>query len=444
MQTLLQGAKVYNGHGFDVTDILVRDGIIAAVAPNITAPDTTVYKFHNKYIFPGFVDVHVHFREPGFSYKEDIKTGSLAAAAGGYTDVCTMPNLSPVPDSAEHLKEETDAISEKAVINVYPYGSLSKGEEGKEISDLEAMAGSVIGFSDDGKGLASDDIMREAMLRSKALGKPIAAHCEDMSVIGGSCVHDGVVARHLGIRGISSESEWKMVERDIELARETGCAYHVCHVSTKESVELIKKAKAAGVNVTCETGPHYLLLDENDILGELEKLEAQGLTKEEAAAGLGRFKMNPPLRTREDREALVEGLKNGIIDMIATDHAPHAAEEKAKGILGGPMGVVGLENAFAVLYTGLVKTGVITLERLIELMCKAPAERFSIESTACDDNGISEGATAKLCVFDLEEEHTIEPASFASKGRYTPFDGQRVWGRCLMTVCGSVVNIPEM
>lgn len=443
MQTLLCGAQVYTEQGFVKADVLISDGIVAAVVPSSlggtfgiggTTPDR-IFELNNRYIFPGFVDVHVHLREPGFSYKEDIATGTAAAAAGGYTDVCAMPNLQPVPDSREHLNEELNA-ADKAIVHVHPYASLSVGEQGRELSDIEDIACDAVAFSDDGRGLADDGLMRSAMLRVKACGRLIAAHCEDMTVIGGANIHDGKTAALLGIRGISSESEWRMVARDIGLARETGCPYHVCHVSTAESVGLIRQAKAEGVDITCETGPHYLLLDEDDIVRELAP-EGAGISPEDLkarAAELGRFKMNPPLRGSSDREALIEGLKDGTIDMIATDHAPHSLEEKSGGLLHGPMGVVGLECAFPVLYTGLVKTGVITLEKLVDIMTTVPAERFGIVS------GIKEGNPANLCVYDLDAEYTIDPSRFASKGRFTPFEGRRVKGRCLMTVCdGEIV-----
>ena len=432
MQTLLRGGLVFDGTGFKHSDILICGGIISSIvpsaspagegmcgAPHASAAADKVIELNNRYVFPGVVDVHVHFREPGFTYKEDIETGTAAAAAGGYTDVCAMPNLNPVPDSPAHLAAELGAIKEKALIGVRPYGSLSVGEKGETLSQIEAMAPDVIAFSDDGKGLADDALMRRAMERVKKTGRLIAAHCEDMTVIGGAYVHDGAVAGKLGIKGITSESEWKMIERDVRLAKVTGCPYHVCHVSTERSVEIIRRAKADGVDVTCETGPHYLILDENDILKALEK---------ERPEDLGRFKMNPPLRTAQDREALVEGLLDGTIDMIATDHAPHATEEKAKGLLGAPMGVVGLECAFPVMYEAFVKTGKLSLERLVELMSTAPAKRFGIES------GIREGAKANLCVYDLNDEYTVSPDTFMSKGRFTPFDGAKVSARCVMTV----------
>ena len=364
-------------------------------------------------VLPGFVDVHVHLREPGFSYKETVVTGTAAAARGGYTAVCAMPNLNPVPDSLEHLAMQEALIRDGACIDTYPYGAISVGEKGEELADLEGMASRVIAFSDDGKGVQSEDMMREAMLRAKALGKIIAAHCEDNSLLHGGCIHDGVFAKEHGLPGICSESEYGPIARDLKLAAETGCAYHVCHISTKESVELIRRAKAAGVDVTCETGPHYLIM--NDSMLEDD----------------GRFKMNPPIRSEEDRLALIEGIADGTIDMIATDHAPHSAEEKAGGLRSSLMGIVGLETAFPLLYTHLVEKGIISLERLTELMCTAPAKRFGIPAGFENDS---------FTVFRTDKEYKIDPAEFASMGRNTPFTGWTVRGRCALTVChGKIV-----
>ena len=465
MKTLLSNAKVFTHGSFLETNVLIEDGVVFSLSDSIDVlaadPSVSVIDYSGKYIFPGFVDVHVHFREPGFLYKEDIATGSKAAAHGGYTHVFTMPNLNPVPDSIENMNEELKAIHEKACVKVYPYASITKGEKGEELVDFEEMAeyfellddgktddfenkapsGAIrlAGFSDDGTGVEAANHMEEAMTRVAALGGIISAHCEIKGILGGKNVHDGVLAKELGYQGISSESEWKMVERDIALSKETGCRYHVCHVSTKESVELIRKAKKDGVDITCETGPHYLLLNDEDVLAEVlkdkltksqDKAEAQS---ESSAAneykikyGLGRFKMNPPIRSEEDRKALIEGIKDGTVDMIATDHAPHSFEEKSKGF-DGPMGVVGLECAFPVLYTGLVKTGVISLEKLIDLMSIKPSERFDVE------HGIEAGMPADLTVFDLDEEYVIDPDTFASKGRFTPFEGRKVFGRCIAT-----------
>ena len=355
-------------------------------------------------IVPGLCDVHVHFREPGFSYKETIASGSAAAAHGGYTAVCTMPNLDPVPDSAEHLQVQLDAIKRGAAIKVLPYGAITVGEKGEKLADMEAMSDKVCAFSDDGKGVQNDEMMREAMTAAKRLGKIIAAHCEDNSLLCGGYIHDGEYAKAHGHRGISSASEYKQIERDLRLAEETGCAYHVCHISTKESVELIRQAKAHGVNVTCETAPHYLVLCDEDMQED------------------GRFKMNPPLRSREDKKALIEGIKDGTIDMIATDHAPHSAEEKGRGLEKSLMGVVGLETAFPVLYTELVMKNIITLDRLVELMSFKPKERFGIDTNN------------DFAVFDISEAYKIDPENFLSMGRATPFAGREVFGRCLLTV----------
>ncbi len=355
-------------------------------------------------IFPGFCDVHVHFREPGFSYKETMESGSRAAARGGYTAVCAMPNLNPVPDSPEHLQQELNLIRDSAVIRVYPYGAITVGERGEQLADLEGLSRDVVAFSDDGKGVQDPEMMRSAMITARGLGQIIAAHCEDNSLLRGGYIHDGAWAAAHGHRGICSESEWRPIARDLELAAETGCAYHVCHISCRESVELIRKAKRSGVDVTCETAPHYLLLDENDLREE------------------GRFKMNPPIRSRDDREALLEGLTDGTIDMIATDHAPHSPEEKSRGLEGSAFGIVGLETAFPLLYTGLVRRGILSLDRLVELMAVAPRKRF----------GLPLGAD--FCVWDLDEVSRIDPADFLSQGKATPFEGWEVFGKCVLTV----------
>lgn len=359
-------------------------------------------------VFPGFCDVHVHFREPGFSYKETILSGSRAAAAGGYTDVCTMPNLKPVPDSAEHLNEQLALIKRDALINVHPYASITEGQRGEKLSDMEALAGSCVAFSDDGRGVQDEGLMKEAMRRAKALGKTIVAHCEVTDLLNGGYIHDGVYAAAHGHKGICSESEWKMIERDIKLASQTGCAYHVCHISCKESVEVIRQAKKNGTDITCETAPHYLTLDENDLRED------------------GRFKMNPPLRAKEDREALIEGIIDGTVDMIATDHAPHSAEEKSKGLAGSAFGIVGLETAFPVLYTELVKTGMIPINKLIALLCEAPRGRFGI-------------APDGFSVWRLDKEYTVDPEKFLSKGRATPYAGKTLSGECVLTVCGNKI-----
>ena len=374
--------------------------------PAEAACGSIVRKTDGVFIFPGFCDVHVHFREPGFSYKETIETGSRAAAAGGYTAVCAMPNLNPVPDSVSRLEEEEKLIGAAGrIVDVYPYAALTVGEKGAEAAALEELAPRVIAFSDDGKGVQSESMMRSLMERCRGLGKIIAAHCEDERLLHGGYIHDGVYARAHRHRGICSEREWGPIARDLKLAKETGCAYHVCHISCWESVKLIRQAKRDGVDVTCETAPHYLLLDENDLQED------------------GRFRMNPPLRSKEDREALVEGLLDGTIDMIATDHAPHSAEEKSRGLAGSAFGVVGLECAFPVLYTGLVEPGILPLEKLIGLMALAPRERFGIPLREGD-----------RCEWDLDETYEIDPETFLSKGRATPFAGRQVCGRCLRTM----------
>lgn len=410
---VIKGCEVFTDGRFVPSDVEVDGGIVSRVEPGIVpAQGIPVFNFDNCRIVPGLVDVHVHLREPGFSYKETMATGTAAAARGGYTAVCAMPNLNPVPDSAEHLAAELEAIRRGASVAVYPYGALTVGERGEEMADIAALAGSVAAFSDDGRGVQSADMMRECMRAVAGTGKILAAHCEVNALLNGGYIHDGEYARAHGHRGICSESEWREVERDLSLAAETGCAFHVCHVSTKESVELIRQAKRRGVDVTAETAPHYLLLTDADLQED------------------GRFKMNPPLRGEADRAALIEALLDGTIDMIATDHAPHSAEEKSRGLEKSAMGVVGLECAFAVLYTGLVETGVLTLERLTELMSCAPARRFKLPG-----GEIKAGSPADLAVFDTDTEYTIDPAEFASMGRATPFEGWRVKGKCLMTVC---------
>ena len=356
-------------------------------------------------VFPGFCDVHVHFREPGFSYKETVKTGSQAAARGGYTAVCTMPNLNPVPDSIENLKLQRDIIERDACIHVYPYGAITVGEKGETLADIEGMAPMVCGFSDDGRGVQRDDMMKDAMVRAKAQGKMIVAHCEVNDLLRGGYIHDGEYAKRHGHRGICSESEWAQIARDIELIRETGCAYHVCHISTKESVDIIRRAKAEGLDITCETGPHYLVMNDSMLQEH------------------GRFKMNPPIRSEEDRKALLEGILDGTIDMLATDHAPHSEEEKSRGLEKSVFGIVGLETAFPIMYTYLVKPGIMTMERLLEVMVDNPRKRF----------GLPLGKD--FSVWDLEEEYEIDPEEFVSMGKATTFNGWKVNGRCVATVC---------
>lgn len=399
MEFIFKNAHIYNNGAFEIKDFTAKLNDTDPSAGSLSA-------FNNIYVFPAFCDVHVHFREPGFFYKETVRTGSLSAARGGYTDVCTMPNLKPVPDSIENIKLQLDIIEKTAAIRVHPYAAITKGEMGQELVDFEAIAPYCIAFSDDGRGVQSADMMRAAMLKARELGKIIAAHCEDNSLLDGGYIHKGEYAAKHGHKGISSESEWRQIERDLKLAKETGCKYHICHISTAESVELIRKAKAEGVDVTCETGPHYLVLSDKDLEED------------------GRFKMNPPLRSERDRLALIEGIKDGTIDMIATDHAPHSQDEKSRGLEKSLMGVVGLETAFPVLYTYLVKEGIITLERLIELMAVNPRKRFGIEKTN------------DVCVFALDSEYTVDPNKFMTMGRSTPFAGRRVFGKNLITVCG--------
>jgi len=414
MKTIYKNCKLHTSRS-DIgrADIFIDTDASSVCVSDSFDPDmnTRVCDGSSFHIFPGFADVHVHLREPGFSYKETIRTGTLASAHGGYTAVCSMPNLNPTPDSPENIKAQLDIIEKDAVIGVYPYGTITVGEKGEVMADLEGMAEYAVGFSDDGRGVQNREMMKEAMRRAKALGKVIAAHCEDNSLLNGGYIHDGEYAKAHGHRGICSESEWGPIARDIELIRETGCAYHVCHISTKESVELIRRAKAEGLDITCETGPHYLILDDGDLQEH------------------GRFKMNPPLRSREDRMALIEGLKDGTIDMIATDHAPHSAEEKSKGLEKSMMGVVGIESAFSLCYTHLVKTGIITLEKLIELLHDNPCSRFGIENEF----------PANFTVFDLDESDTINPDNFLSMGKATPFEGYTVNGVCKLTVAGGKI-----
>ena len=413
MSTVFKNAKIYQDGKFLIRDIKLQDALFKADV------------IDNCLILPGFADVHVHLREPGFSYKETIRTGTMAAARGGYTVVCPMPNLDPVPDSREHLEEELQIIRRDSVVRAIPYGAITRGEQGQQLSDMEAMAADVCAYSDDGRGVQSADMMRQAMMRARNLGKLIAAHCEVNELLLGGYIHDGTYAAAHGHKGISSASEYEQIARDIELARETGCSYHVCHISTRESVELIRRAKAQGVDITCETGPHYLLLCEDDLQED------------------GRFKMNPPLRSAQDREALIRGILDGTIDMIATDHAPHSAMEKAKGLKDSAMGIVGLESAFALLYTYLVLPGVISLEKLVELMAVNPRRRFCLPDYR-KDGSETPLDLQDFTVFEVDTPYHIDPEEFLSMGRATPFAGWEVRGRCLLTVCqGEVVYAEE-
>ena len=414
MRYLLQNAQLLSSGGvFRAADVLLSGGRIVSIGDRISChADAVSIDLHKAVLFPGFVDVHVHLREPGFSYKETIRTGTLAAAHGGFAHVAAMPNLDPVPDCAAALAVQRAIIEKDALVHVHPYGAVSVGEKGERLADLDGLAPGVIAFSDDGRGVQSESLMREAMTRCHALGKILAAHCEDNSLLHGGYIHDGAYARAHGHRGICSESEWGPITRDLRLAEETGCAYHVCHVSTKESVALIRAAKRRGVDVTCETAPHYLTFTDEDLQED------------------GRFKMNPPLRAREDRDALIEGLLDGTIDMLVTDHAPHSREEKARGLEKSAMGVVGLETSFAASYTALVQTGILPLEKLVDLMHGAPMRRFGCGTE------LAEGQPADLTAFDLTKTYTVDPEMFLTMGRATPFAGRALTGVCKLTMIG--------
>ena len=418
MRLLLTGGSVFRGGRFHSLEIAVSEGRIVSVSPSLPREGASVIELDNCFIVPGFVDVHVHLREPGFSYKETVASGTAAAAAGGYTALCAMPNLSPVPDSPENLSAEREAIERDAAVRVYPYGAITRGEKGAELADLEGLAPLVPGFSDDGRGVQSREMMRAAMELARKLDRPIVAHCEDESLLTkGWCVHDGEFAKRHGLPGNDPASEWKQVERDIQLVRETGCRYHVCHISTKESVALIRAAKKEGLPVTCETGPHYLCLCDEDLEDH------------------GRFRMNPPIRSAADRDALIAGLLDGTVDCVATDHAPHSAEEKAKGLRGSLNGVVGLECAFPVLYTELVKTGKVPLEVILNALCVNPRRIFNLPG-----GEIEEGQPADLTVLPLDHEGVVDPAGFRSLGRATPFEGRKVDAAVVMTlVDGNIV-----
>ena len=413
MMALFRSALVVENGTVKQLDMLFDGSSLSVFRGDVSNFDASSI-FDNTVIVPGLCDVHVHLREPGFSYKETIATGTLASARGGYTAVCSMPNLDPTPDSRENLDKQLEIIRRDAVIPVFPYGTITKGERGEELADLDDIASDVIGFSDDGRGVQNTEMMIAAMEKAKSLSKMIVAHCEDNSLLRGGYIHDGEYAAAHGHRGICSESEWGQIRRDLELAEKCGCAYHVCHISTKESVEVIRQAKARGVNVTCETGPHYIVLDDSYLQEN------------------GRFKMNPPLRSPDDREAILLGILDGTIDMIATDHAPHSAEEKSRGLEKSAMGVVGIETAFPIMYTRFVKPGIISLERLVELMSETPRKRFNITS----DPGFA--------VFEVSKEYEIDSDEFLSKGRATPFEGEKVYGRCLLTVYDGRVVYSEI
>lgn len=397
-------------------DIAIENGRIARIADSIGLRDgDSAIDARGMIASSGLVDVHVHLREPGYGYKERIATGTAAAARGGYTTVCAMPNLDPVPDCEENLQRELDIIARDACVKVIPYAAITRGRRGVELVDFHKLKNKVAAFSDDGSGVQRDDVMRQAMQAAADDDFIIAAHCEVDELLRGGYIHDGNYAARNGHRGICSESEWRQIERDIALAEQTGCRYHVCHISTKESVELIRRAKSRGVRITCETAPHYLLFTDEDLQED------------------GRWKMNPPIRSAADREALRRGIIDGTIDMIATDHAPHSAEEKSRGLERSAMGVVGLETAFPVLYTNLVCTGMISLGRLFELMSANPRREFRL------GGALAEGEAADIVLFDLDAEYRIDPSEFASMGRSTPFDGMTVKGRTFMTMVGDRV-----
>ena len=408
---VLKGGRVFSGGKSFEADVVVCGDRIAEVTPEAAIlPGDKVVDCRGRWVTAGLVDLHVHLREPGFSSKETIATGTAAAAHGGFTTVCAMPNLEPAPDSLENLRRETEIIERDAVVKVLPYATITRRRAGREIVDFAALKPYVAAFSDDGSGVQDDDMMLAAMRAAAANDCIIAAHCEVNSLLHGGYIHDGAYAAAHGHKGISSESEWRQIERDIKLAEQTGCRYHVCHISTKESVALIRDAKRSGVRITCETGPHYLTMCDADLREE------------------GRFKMNPPIRSAADRDALIEGVQDGTIDVIATDHAPHTAEEKSRGLAGSAMGVVGLETSFAVIYTKLVMAGIISPERMIELMAEAPRRIFTL------GGGLAAGEKADIAVFDLDNEFTVDPATFLSKGRSTPFEGWRLHGQTILTL----------
>ena len=408
---VLKGGRVFSGGKSFEADVVVCGDRIAEVTPEAAIlPGDKIVDCRGRWVSAGLVDLHVHLREPGFSSKETIATGTAAAAHGGFTTVCAMPNLEPAPDSLENLRRETEIIERDAVVKVLPYATITRRRAGREIVDFAALKPYVAAFSDDGSGVQDDDMMLAAMRAAAANDCIIAAHCEVNSLLHGGYIHDGAYAAAHGHKGISSESEWRQIERDIKLAEQTGCRYHVCHISTKESVALIRDAKRSGVRITCETGPHYLTMCDADLREE------------------GRFKMNPPIRSAADRNALIEGVQDGTIDVIATDHAPHTAEEKSRGLAGSAMGVVGLETSFAVIYTKLVMAGIISPERMIELMAEAPRRIFTL------GGGLAAGEKADIAVFDLDNEFTVDPATFLSKGRSTPFEGWRLHGQTILTL----------
>ena len=409
---LLKGGLLVGGGSSMKGDVLIENGQIADIAPSIDVVDeaTEVVNVEDCVVTYGLADVHVHLREPGFSAKETIASGTLAAAHGGYTTVCAMPNLSPAPDAVGTIAVEQQMIDEQAVVEVLPFATITTGRRGEQVVDVEALKDLSCGFSDDGSGVQIDEVMLDAMHRVAAVDGIIAAHCEENSLLRGGYIHDGEYAKAHGHKGICSESEWAPIARDVEMVAKTSCRYHVCHVSAKESVEIIRQAKKRGLPVTCETGPHYLVFSDADLQED------------------GRFKMNPPIRSAEDRDALLKGILDGTIECIATDHAPHTAEEKSKGLKGSTMGVVGLETAFAVTYTHLVRTGMITLEKAVELLCDNPRRIFRL------GGALRKGERADIAVFDVREPYKVDSQTFLSKGKSTPFEGMEVYGRCVMTL----------
>ena len=409
---LLKGGLLVGGGSSMKGDVLIENGLIADIAPSIDVVDeaTEVVNVEDCVVTYGLADVHVHLREPGFSAKETIASGTLAAAHGGYTTVCAMPNLSPAPDAVETIAVEQQMIDEQAVVEVLPFATITTGRRGEQVVDVEALKDLSCGFSDDGSGVQIDEVMLDAMHRVAAVDGIIAAHCEENSLLRGGYIHDGEYAKAHGHKGICSESEWAPIARDVEMVAKTSCRYHVCHVSAKESVEIIRQAKKRGLPVTCETGPHYLVFSDADLQED------------------GRFKMNPPIRSAEDRDALLKGIQDGTIECIATDHAPHTAEEKSKGLKGSTMGVVGLETAFAVTYTHLVRTGMITLEKAVELLCDNPRRIFRL------GGALRKGERADVAVFDVRKPYKVDSQTFLSKGKSTPFEGMEVYGRCVMTL----------
>ena len=408
LRTIIKNSAVY---GADIEDIAIVDGRITERAKSITPNEgDTVINAEGLVVAPAFVDVHVHLREPGYGYKERIETGTMAAARGGYSTVCSMPNLNPVPDCVENLKVQQDIIDRDAKIEVLPYAAITLGRKGGELVDVTSLHDKVCAFSDDGSGVQVDGMMERAMMEAVKHDSLIAAHCEVEELLNGGYIHDGEYARKHGHKGICSESEWAQVKRDIELAEKIGCRYHVCHISTKETVQLVREAKARGVKVTCETGPHYLIFTDMDL-------------QEDA-----RWKMNPPIRSAEDRAALIEGIKDGTIDMIATDHAPHSVEEKSRGLKDSAMGIVGLETAFAALNTHLVKKGIISLEHLIKIMSINPRKVFRIEG------GIEVGQRADIVLLDTNKEWRVDSNNFYSMGKITMFDGREMTGDVVMTL----------